>query len=118
MLKAAGMRKINFAGGEPFLYKPFLGHMITFCKEHLGLESISIVTNCSLVDESFLRQHGKHIDILAVSCDSFNEQTNIEIGRGNGDQIKKLVQVAGWCKDFGIKFKLNTVYVALTIRKI
>lgn len=113
LLKAAGMRKINFAGGEPFLYKPLLGNMITFCKDQLGLESVSIVTNGSLVDESFLRQHGKHIDILAVSCDSFNEQTNIEIGRGSGDQIKKLFQVAEWCKDFGIKFKLNTVVCRL-----
>ena len=78
-----------------------LGHMITSCKEQLGVESVSIVTIGSLVDESFLRQHGKHIDTLAVSCDSSNEQTNIKIGRGNGDQIKKLFQIAGWCKNFG-----------------
>lgn len=107
LLKAAGMRKINFAGGEPFLYKPLLGTLVAFCKDQLGPESVSIVTNGSLVDERFLRQHGKHIDILAVSCDSFNEQTNIDIGRGSGDQIMKLFQVEEWCKEFGIKFKLN-----------
>lgn len=33
MLKDAGMRKINFAGGEPFLYPKMLGKMVDFCKE-------------------------------------------------------------------------------------
>lgn len=33
MLKDAGMRKINFAGGEPFLYPKILGKMVDFCKE-------------------------------------------------------------------------------------
>lgn len=48
-LKDAGMRKINFAGGEPFIYPKFLGPMVQFCKEELRLESVSIVTNGSLV---------------------------------------------------------------------
>lgn len=52
LLKAAGMRKINFAGGEPFFYKSFLGAMIAFCKEELYLESVSIVTNGTLVRRS------------------------------------------------------------------
>ncbi|MCJ1359045.1 MAG: hypothetical protein MMC33_009045 [Icmadophila ericetorum] len=107
------MQKINFAGGEPFLYKRFLGTLVVFYKEQLRLDSVSIVTNGSLVDEKLLRRYGKFIDISAVSCDSFNEQTNIEIGRGSGDQVKKLFQIANWCKEFGIKFKLNTVVCRL-----
>ena len=113
LLKDAGMRKINFAGGEPFLYKPFLGQMLRFCKERLKLESVSIVTNGSLVDRKFLLQYGSHIDILAVSCDSFYEQTNIEIGRGTGNQVKKLFEISQMCREFGIKFKLNTVVCRL-----
>ncbi|KAH8128850.1 hypothetical protein ACSS6W_002249 [Trichoderma asperelloides] len=109
LLKQAGMKKINFAGGEPFLYPKFLGTMIDFCKDALSLESVSIVTNGSLVRESFLRQHGHNIDILAVSCDSFNEATNIKIGRGSGNQVEKLYEIATWCQKYGIKFKLNTV---------
>lgn len=103
------MKKINFAGGEPFLYPKFLGAMIDFCKDALSLESVSIVTNGSLVRESFLRQHGHNIDILAVSSDSFNEATNIKIGRGSGNQVEKLYEIATWCEKYGIKFKLNTV---------
>lgn len=113
LLKAAGMRKINFAGGEPFLYKAFLGSLLYFCKVQLKLESVSIVTNGSLVDRTFLQRFGSYIDIMAVSCDSFDEQTNIEIGRGAGNQVTTLFKIAEWCKEFGIKFKLNTVVCRL-----
>jgi radical S-adenosyl methionine domain-containing protein 2 len=95
MLKAARMRKINFAGGEPFLHKAFLGSLLEFCKIQLRLESVSIVTNGSLVDRTFFQRFGSHIDIMAVSYDSFNEQTNIEIGRGAGNQVTKLFKIAG-----------------------
>ncbi len=107
------MRKINFAGGEPFLYKEFLGSLLMFCKVQLELESVSIVTNGSLVDRTFLQRFSSCIDIMAVSCDSFNEKTNIEIGRGAGNQVTKLFKIAEWCREFGIKFKLNTVVCRL-----
>ncbi|EFE38268.1 hypothetical protein TRV_07045 [Trichophyton verrucosum HKI 0517] len=116
-LKQAGMRKINFAGGEPFMYPKFLGQMIQFCKEELRLESVSIVTNGSLVKRDFLERYGRFIDILAVSCDSFNEQTNIEIGRGKGDQVPQLFRIAEWCREYGIKFKLNTVVCNLNYQE-
>ena len=113
LLKMAGMQKVNFAGGEPFLYPKFLGEMVDFCKESLCLESVSIVTNGSLVKEDSLRKHGRNIDILAVSCDSFNEATNIEIGRGSGDQVRQLYRIASWCRQYCIKFKINTVVCRL-----
>ncbi|KAI9034894.1 radical SAM enzyme [Aspergillus affinis] len=116
-LKAAGMKKINFAGGEPFLHLKFLGEMIDYCKEFLHLESVSIVTNGSLVTEAFLAKHGKNIDILAVSCDSFTEATNIKIGRGSGNQVDKLFEIRDLCKKYGIKFKLNTVVCKLNFEE-
>ncbi|KAI9824974.1 MAG: hypothetical protein M1826_007226 [Phylliscum demangeonii] len=112
LLRAAGTRKINFAGGEPFLYKKLLGALLAYCKE-IRFESVSVVTNGSLVDRAFLERYGRHIDILAVSCDSFDEQTNIAIGRGSGKQVDQLFAIAGWCAEFGIKFKLNTVVCRL-----
>ncbi|KAK4232455.1 hypothetical protein QBC38DRAFT_369 [Podospora fimiseda] len=117
LLAQAGMKKLNFAGGEPFLYPKFLGEMIDFCKENLHLESVSIVTNGSLIKESFLRKYAKNLDILAVSCDSFDEATNIQIGRGSGDQVKKLYQIAEWCEKYGILFKINTVVNRLNHRE-
>lgn len=109
LLKKAGMKKINFAGGEPFLYPKFLGNLIVFCKDVLHLESVSIVSNGSKITEAFLRQYGRYIDILAVSCDSFDEETNITIGRGDGYNVEKLRKIADWCKQYGVMFKMNSV---------
>ncbi|KOS16613.1 Radical S-adenosyl methionine domain-containing protein 2 [Escovopsis weberi] len=116
-LKEAGMKKINFAGGEPFLYPKYLGELVDFCKQDLRLESVSIITNGSLVKEDWVRKHGKNVDILACSCDSFDEQTNIEIGRGTGDQVTILYRIAQWCRENDILFKLNTVVTRLNYQE-
>ncbi|PGH00002.1 hypothetical protein AJ80_09239 [Polytolypa hystricis UAMH7299] len=112
-LVEAGMKKLNIAGGEPFLYPEFIGHLCQYVKEDLHLESVSLVTNGSKVTERWLRKYGKFVDIIAVSCDSFNEQTNIEIGRGTGDNVQQLRRIKTWCQQYGIKFKMNTVVCSL-----
>lgn len=70
---------------------------------------MSIVTNASLVKPDFLRDYGKHIDILAVSCDSFDEATNVKIGRGKGAHLKSVSELSKLCAVYNIKLKLNTV---------
>ncbi|KAL9111427.1 MAG: hypothetical protein Q9227_004104 [Pyrenula ochraceoflavens] len=109
LLRDAGMRKMNFAGGEPFLYPPLLGQLVDYCKAELGLESVSIVSNGSKITEDWMKEHSKNLDILAVSCDSFDEKTNAKIGRGTGHQVKHLERVAGWCREYNVMFKMNTV---------
>ncbi|KAF2189409.1 radical SAM enzyme [Zopfia rhizophila CBS 207.26] len=95
LLKQEGTRKLNIAGGEPFLHQEFLSELLRYCKEELRMESVSIVSNGN---------------ILAISCDSFNADTNKKIGRGaDGDNLVRLFQIAEWCKKYKIKFKLNTV---------
>ncbi|RMZ77164.1 hypothetical protein DV737_g4496, partial [Chaetothyriales sp. CBS 132003] len=114
LLQEAGMKKLNFAGGEPFLYPKFLHELLRYGKEELGIESMSIVSNGSKITEKFLCENAALIDILAVSCDSFKPQTNIKIGRGrSGENVGQLRNVAGWCQQFGIKFKINTVVCSL-----
>ena len=108
-LKNAGMRKINFAGGEPFLYPKFLGELVVFCKEVLQLESVSIISNGSLIKETWMNKYSKYLDILGISCDSFVEEINVKIGRGKGNQVKNIFAVRQLCDKFNIKFKLNTV---------
>lgn len=128
-LAAKGMKKLNMSGGEPFLYPDFLGEICKFCKEDLNLESVSIVTNGSKVKESFFKKYGVYVDIIAVSVDSFDEETNVKIGRGityieimctqtknlfpkltgKGNHLKQLGLVSKWCRLYNIKFKLNTV---------
>ncbi|KAA6412686.1 MAG: IFN-inducible and antiviral [Lasallia pustulata] len=109
LLKAAGMRKNNFAGGEPFMKPGFLGQLAKYCKETVHLESVSIVTNGSKVTADWLAEYGQYIDIMAVSCDSFDETTNVKIGRGTGSHLKKFQQLCRTCKEYGVMFKVNTV---------
>lgn len=110
ILKEYGVKKINFAGGEPFTESRFLGELVKICKLELKIEKISIITNGSLVKRKFFEDFGKYIDVFGVSCDSFDKETNIKIGRGKkGDNVKKLFELREWCKEYKIKFKLNTV---------
>lgn len=113
LLKDAGMRKINFAGGEPFLYPKELGMLCRFCKVDLKLESVSIISNGTLTKKDWLDRYGGYVDVLGISCDSFNEATNEAIGRGTGSNVQKLFQIRDWCRELGIKFKLNTVVCSL-----
>jgi radical S-adenosyl methionine domain-containing protein 2 len=110
LLKEAGMRKLNIAGGEPFLHPKLLTTLLRYCKEDLHLESVSIVSNGSKIRENWMKENSKWLDILAISCDSFNPQTNIKVGRGDdGENQTRLFQIADWCRKYGVKFKLNTV---------
>jgi len=110
LLKEEGMQKLNIAGGEPFLHQEFLSELLRYCKEELRMESVSIVSNGSKISEKFLRKHGQWLDILAISCDSFDAETNKKIGRGaDGDNVMRLFRIAEWCKKYKFKFKLNTV---------
>ncbi|KAF9465315.1 radical SAM enzyme [Collybia nuda] len=112
LLAEAGMKKINISGGEPFLNPKFLGEIIKFCKVDLKLESTGIICNGSKVQLSWLEKYGEFLDIMGVSCDSFDDETNLKIGRsdkGKGIHKNKVFEVAEWCRDRGIMFKMNTV---------
>ncbi|KAG9465400.1 hypothetical protein GDO78_018397 [Eleutherodactylus coqui] len=107
------MEKINFSGGEPFLQDRgnFVGKLVEYCKKELKLPSVSIVSNGSLITERWFKNYGKHLDILAVSCDSFNEEVNKLIGRGQGkkNHVEKLMKIRQWCCDYNVAFKINSV---------
>jgi radical S-adenosyl methionine domain-containing protein 2 len=90
-----------------------LGKMCKYAKE-LGI-NVSIVSNGSKIDKSWMKKYGKYVDILAISVDSFDEATNIGIGRGKGKHVLKLHDVAKWCVEQGIKFKINTVVNSLNV---
>ncbi|XP_075413265.1 S-adenosylmethionine-dependent nucleotide dehydratase RSAD2 isoform X1 [Tenrec ecaudatus] len=113
LLKDAGMEKINFSGGEPFIHDrgEYLGELVKFCKVDLQLPSVSIVSNGSLIRESWFQHYGDYLDILAISCDSFNEQVNVLIGRGQGkkNHVETLQRLRRWCRDYRVAFKINSV---------
>ena len=109
MLKENGMRKLNFAGGEPFLYPKFLGELVKFSKETLKIESVSIISNGSRIKEDWFKKYAEYLDILGISCDSFDETINTQIGRGKGEHVKNIFKIRELCYEYNIKFKLNTV---------
>jgi len=113
LLKEAGMKKINFSGGEPFLHAELLGKMVRYCKKDLQLESVSIVSNGSKITLNWMERFAKYLDIIAVSCDSFDEGTLQLIGRGTGstsqNHLKQLKLIKRWCTECKVAFKINTV---------
>lgn len=54
---------------------------------------------------------GEYLDILAISCDSFDEQVNALIGRGQGkkNHVENLQKLRRWCRDYKVAFKINSV---------
>ncbi|KAM6221089.1 S-adenosylmethionine-dependent nucleotide dehydratase RSAD2 [Rhynchocyon petersi] len=113
LLKDAGMEKINFSGGEPFLHDrgDYLGKLVKFCKQELQLPSVSIVSNGSLIRERWFKVYGEYLDILAISSDSFDEEVNVLIGRGQGkkNHVENLQKLRAWCRDYRVAFKINSV---------
>lgn len=114
LLRDAGTEKINFAGGEPFLHPRFLGEL---CKEcfHLGI-AVSIISNGSLITPSWMLEYGGYVDILGVSIDSFDGNTNAAIGRGgesNNKHIERALRTRELCARHDILFKMNTVVCRL-----
>ena len=64
MFLPLGMEKINFSGGEPFIKEKgrYVGELVRYCKQDLGLPSVTIVSNGSLITEEWFQQFGEYTD--------------------------------------------------------
>ncbi|MCK6527591.1 viperin family antiviral radical SAM protein [Myxococcota bacterium] len=113
LLRAAGIEKINLAGGEPTLH-PRIGDIVAHARR-IGFVT-SIVTNGSRLGE-LLDHHAADLDWVGLSVDSADEATEIGIGRGRGDHVRRAVALASRCRTLGIRVKLNTVVCALNWRE-
>jgi radical S-adenosyl methionine domain-containing protein 2 len=113
-LAVSGCKKLNFAGGEPFLpdhtgKDNYLGEMVKHAK-HCGFKSVSIISNARYVKEEWIAKHAAYLDILGVSCDSADDATNDKIGRGKDSRhTEHIKRAAALCHKYKIMFKLNTV---------
>jgi len=69
------MDKISFSGGEPFMIDKgkYLGELIRYSKKDLGLKTVSVLSNGSLITEDWMATYAPMLDILGISCDSFSE---------------------------------------------
>lgn len=114
LLHQAGTEKINFAGGEPFLYPELLGELCKTSHE-LGM-AVSIISNGSMISNEWMQTYARFVDIMGVSIDSFNPKTNEAIGRvggGNKNYEDQISVVRDLCSRHGVMFKMNTVVCSL-----
>ena len=106
----AGFLKINFAGGEPTLCR-WLPDLIRHAKS-LGLTT-SVVTNGSRITETWLDDLAGCLDILAISVDSVDAESQRKIGRtvkGKSPMTEAdYLSIAESAKARGIRLKVNTV---------
>jgi radical S-adenosyl methionine domain-containing protein 2 len=110
-------RKVNFAGGEPFLF-PRLPEFICHARR-IGLVT-SAVTNGSLLNVAVIAQLTGHLDILALSVDSLSPSVNAEIGRcgrGSPPGLDHYLSLAGMVRAAGIRLKVNTVVNRLNVHE-
>ncbi len=70
--------RINFAGGEPMLFRNDFYAVLLKAKE-MGFET-SIITNGSYIDEK-LYQFADALNLIGISLDSACDETNLKIGR-------------------------------------
>ena len=101
--------RINFAGGEPTLYKR-LNELIEYT--HSKGIAVSVVTNGSLLTDDRVRSWEGKVSCVGVSIDSVVALTNCMIGRcraqgamGFDDYIK----TATILRKYSIDLKINTV---------
>jgi len=109
-LADAGVSKINFAGGEPFI-RPDLGLLIKHAHDK-GLIT-GVITNGSFLTTEWVNQYSKYLDWLGVSIDSVNHDTNVKSGRhcsrSKAQDITQLCSVLNLAKNTGVLVKINTV---------
>lgn len=109
-LAGFGFEKITFAGGEPLLC-PWLPELIKVAKKN-GLTTM-VVTNGSKLTEQFLVSNQSYLDWIAISIDSVNESTNLNIGRAvvgkNPIKENTYYNLIDKISEYGYGLKINTV---------
>ena len=100
--------RINIAGGEPLISRN-IGKLIDYIYSKNII--ISIITNGYYLDEAFIEAYKNKIEMIGISVDSLNYETNIKIGRcykTNTLTKEKLIYLSNLIKKSGIKLKINT----------
>lgn len=107
--------KVTFAGGEPTLL-PFLPRLLERARE-LDMAT-GLITNGSLLDDSYLDRIARTVDWLGISVDSLYPNTNAALGRsclGGPILERRYLRIAAGVKERGIRLKINTVVNRLNL---
>lgn len=104
--QAAGVSRVNFTGGEPFIRKDFLN--ILEQTVALGMRA-AVITNATLLQVSTLNIVKRLGVELGISLDGADETTNDAI-RGRGS-FRRAIEAFKQCREAGIP---TTLYVTVT----
>lgn len=105
--------RLNIAGGEPMLLSKKLEDIFSFAIE-IGYK-LGMISNGYLIENSFIKKWAKYFQIIGISADSFDTETNKKIGRcdNNSNQIssEKIADIFKLFRKMNpdILCKLNTV---------
>lgn len=108
MIVNRGIRKINFAGGEPFLHTDLM-ECVRHCKQ-LGATT-SVITNGSLLEPDDMNAMSGVLDWIGFSIDSCFESTEVALGRHTDgiQHIRNIVRLSKAAHDAGVRVKLDIV---------
>lgn len=107
LLACAGVKRVNFSGGEPTLH-PDIAAMLGQARS-VGLIT-SIVTNGARLTDGLLEL----CDIVALSIDSADDAVNARLGRsGSPSYVQKIIATADRVHAAGRKLKVNSVICSL-----
>ncbi|MDP2924898.1 MAG: viperin family antiviral radical SAM protein [Nanoarchaeota archaeon] len=111
-LREAKVKKINFSGGEPLVYRGL--EKLLKLSRRLEFKT-SIVTNGILLSDDWLRDNIENIDIMAVSLDTGNESIQQSLNRGSGNYVtqtkRRFQEIRYWSKELNhpVYLKINTM---------
>ncbi len=114
-LSEMGTSKLTIEGGEPFLHPRILKELLKEAKKN-GITTM-VISNGSLITREFLEEISPHMDWLGLSLDSPNEKTELVLGRGYGNHVEKIIEVAKWCHELGIRLKINAVITRYNVNE-
>jgi radical S-adenosyl methionine domain-containing protein 2 len=109
-LRALEIEKINFVGGEPLLH-PLIFDIVKLAKS-MGFV-VSIVSNGYYLNRAIIFELSPFVDWIGLSVDSAHEEVEMELGRGNGSHVRKILELAEIVHEVGIKLKINTTVTKL-----
>lgn len=115
-INSININEFNIAGGEPLLYKD----LIEIVKYINSINcKCSIITNGSLITDSWIKENAKYFSTIGFSIDSFQPETLIKMQRCTENKKyltkERLKQICSLIKDINpkCKIKINTVVTSL-----
>ena len=109
-----GTEQITWSGGEALLV-PHAKELIQYAKEH-GIYN-KITTNGKLLTPEKIDELKPYIDLVALSIDSLQDETNVALGRGIEHRSTVLKRIQHLMAE-GIKVDVNTVVMRQNIRDL